>query len=137
VIDGATDRVISVKVGAYPTALAVDTFRNLIYVANTQGDDLTVIDGWTNATERVKVGSFPDRRESDFEQTLYGTTSGRKRDRSRSSQGNDNQRELRNKIYVADATGNQIVVIEGDRAEQQNSGNGSVPFERSSQPVDQ
>ncbi len=49
----------TVKVGKSPTAVAVNEVTNKIYVANTDGGSVTVIDGQSNLTETVKVGRDP------------------------------------------------------------------------------
>ena len=58
VLDGQSDSVIStVDVDARPYVLAVDEATNKIYVSNTFSDVLTIIDGASNKTTKMKIGS--------------------------------------------------------------------------------
>lgn len=41
-------------------AVAVDAAADTVYVANVDGGTVTVIDGATNATSKIAVGSQPD-----------------------------------------------------------------------------
>ena len=67
VIDGATNNTLSVNVGYYPVAVAVNPVTNKIYVVNDCGIDstcagdgtVTVIDGAATVTTTVTVGSYP------------------------------------------------------------------------------
>ena len=45
--------------GAIPLAVAVNPVTNKIYVANENSNNVTVIDGATNTTTTVAVGTFP------------------------------------------------------------------------------
>ena len=49
----------TVSVGKGPLAVAVNPVTNKIYVANFDGDTVTVIDGATNSTATVSVGDHP------------------------------------------------------------------------------
>ena len=46
--------------GTTPWAIAVNPVTNTIYVVNSNSNNVTVIDGATNATATVTAGSFPD-----------------------------------------------------------------------------
>ncbi|MGQ0465722.1 MAG: YncE family protein [Sporichthyaceae bacterium] len=62
----------TVKVGKYPSALAVNSKTNKIYVANRQGHNVTVIDGKTNKTTTVKTGFAPIAvRVNEVTNTIY------------------------------------------------------------------
>ena len=47
-IDGATNSTARVAPGLSPVAVAVNPVTNKIYVANSNSNDVTVIDGATN-----------------------------------------------------------------------------------------
>src|SRR5262249_35925011 len=49
----------TIPVGLDPSAIAVDTATNKIYVVNQISNDVTVIDGATNATSTIPVGFNP------------------------------------------------------------------------------
>ena len=49
----------AIAAGTDPVAVAVDAVTNRIYVANEFSDNVTVIDGATNATKTVAVGKRP------------------------------------------------------------------------------
>ena len=48
-----------IPTGNLPTAVAVNPVTNKIYVANQYSDNVTVIDGATNATTTVPAGTVP------------------------------------------------------------------------------
>ncbi len=53
-------KVVTIPVGANPQGVGVDPLTNTIYVANTGGDNVSVINGATNTvTATVAVGSHP------------------------------------------------------------------------------
>ena len=52
--------IATIPVGAKPYAVAVNSVTNKIYVANTNGYTVTVIDGVTNNTTTVNVGKYPN-----------------------------------------------------------------------------
>ena len=58
VIDGANDAVVAtVNVGNLPYVLAVNPVTNKIFVSNTFSNEITLIDGATNAITTIKAGS--------------------------------------------------------------------------------
>lgn len=60
VIDGVTNDVTTVTVGNNPESLAVNSVTNRIYVANFGGNDVSVIDGETDAViATIAVGPNP------------------------------------------------------------------------------
>ena len=58
VIDGS-NHTTTVNVGASPYQAAINTTTNKIYVANSGGNTVTIIDGATNNTSSVTVGNGP------------------------------------------------------------------------------
>jgi YVTN family beta-propeller protein len=50
----------TVPAGTAPYSVAVNPVTNKIYVANYSSQNVTVIDGATNATTTVMAGSYPD-----------------------------------------------------------------------------
>src|ERR1022692_142881 len=97
VIDGATNATTTVPAGNGPWAIAVNTVTNQIYVANSNtvinqeyvpntSGTVTVIDGATNATTTVPVGSYP---------------------------GAIAVNSVTNKIYVGNRGSNSVTVIDG------------------------
>src|ERR1022692_270134 len=97
VIDGATNATTTVPAGNGPWAIAVNTVTNQIYVANSNtvinqeyvpntSGTVTVIDGATNATTTVPVGSYPDAIAVN---------------------------SVTNKIYVGNRGSNSVTVIDG------------------------
>ncbi len=51
--------VATVPTGTYPTSLDVDTATNTIYVANSNSNNVTVIDGATNTPSTIAAGPNP------------------------------------------------------------------------------
>jgi YVTN family beta-propeller protein len=88
VIDGATNATTTVSVGGAPTALGINPVTNKIYVANNGSNNITVIDGATNATATLtdSTASQPTAVAVDV---------------------------LTNQIYVANAGSATITVIDG------------------------
>jgi YVTN family beta-propeller protein len=86
VIDGATNTTSTVPVGTNPTAVAVNTATNKVYVANQGSNSLTVIDGATNGTATVSVGTQPVAVAVD---------------------------EVTNKIFVANFGSGNVTVVDG------------------------
>jgi len=98
VIDGATNVTTPLLVGTYPgyppggvyplgpIAVAVDPLANKIYVANVNTNSVTVIDGATNNTTSIAVGTNPQAV------ALNSSTS---------------------KIFVADGGSNDVAMIDG------------------------
>jgi YVTN family beta-propeller protein len=56
----AQTAIATIAAGDTPFAIAVNPVTNKIYVANRQGNSLTVIDGATRATVTVEVGIRPE-----------------------------------------------------------------------------
>ncbi len=83
---GAQTLLTNVTVGAYPRAVAVNPTTNKIYVANQNGNSVTVIDGATNNTTTVWTGGSP---------VALAVNS------------------VTNKIYVADSSAASVTVIDG------------------------
>ncbi len=137
VIDGVTNNTTTVQVGSQPRALAVNPVTNKIYVANTAtfifaavaskssktslpnglfspinetstNSSVTVIDGATNATTTLPVGSSP------FSVAVNPVT---------------------NKIYVANEGGNTVTVIDGATNTTTSVTAGSAPFSVAVNPV--
>jgi len=75
-----------ISVGPWPIAVAVNTVTNKIYVANSDSDTVSVIDGANNAVTTVKVGKSPT-------EIAVNT--------------------ITNKIYVAKRGNNTVSVIDG------------------------
>ena len=59
-IDGATGHTTTVNVGPAPYQAAVNTVTNKIYVANSGGNTVTVIDG-TNQSNQQRHCGQPSR----------------------------------------------------------------------------
>jgi DNA-binding beta-propeller fold protein YncE len=60
VIDGATDTVMeTVPTGRFAYAIEIDEALNQIYVANLEGNNVTVINGLTYSTTTLAVGKGP------------------------------------------------------------------------------
>ena len=78
--------VSTVPTGFMPVALAINSVTNKIYVANTNSNTVTVIDGATNSAVTVPVGWAPQAVAVD---------------------------SAINKIYVANANSNTVTVIDG------------------------
>ena len=74
----------TVAAGVTPRAVAVNPVTNKIYVANSNSNNVTVIDGATNSTATVAAGGFP------FAVAVNPVT---------------------NKIYVANVNSNNVTVI--------------------------
>jgi YVTN family beta-propeller protein len=52
--------IATVPTGLAPTAIAIDSVTNMIYVANGGSNSVTVINGSTNATTTINVGEYPN-----------------------------------------------------------------------------
>jgi YVTN family beta-propeller protein len=88
IIDGATNGTSSVTVGAGAQAVAIDSGLNKVYVANTNSNNVTVIDaGNSNAVTTVPTGFSP------IAIAINATT---------------------HKVYVTDNTGASVTVIDGN-----------------------
>ena len=93
--------IATVPVGANPQAVAVNQTTNKIYVANSNGNTVTVIDGITNSpTATVAVGTDP------FAIAVNPAT---------------------NKIYVANFQSNNVTVIDGATNNTTPVNTGTVP----------
>ena len=87
VIDGATGNPTFIGVEAGPTAIAINSVTNTIYVANSGGPGLvSIINGKTNQSTYVNAGKGP-----------------------RSLAVNP----VTNKVYVANFDGNTVTAIDG------------------------
>ncbi len=82
----ASSATQSVLVGRNPTAVAINSVTNKIYVANFLGNTVTVIDGATNNTTTLTTGVYPTALVVN---------------------------EATNKIYVANRGSNTVTVIDG------------------------
>jgi YVTN family beta-propeller protein len=74
-----------VPVGTTPTAMAANPVTNKIYVANKDNNNVTVVDGATNATSTINAGTLP------FAVALNPVT---------------------NQVYVASNSSNNVTVID-------------------------
>ena len=83
---GAQRVTTTVSVGSAPFAVAVNPVTNQIYVANDNGNTVTVINGTTNATTTVSAGSAPSAVAVN---------------------------PITNQIYVTNAASNTVTVING------------------------
>jgi M6 family metalloprotease-like protein len=83
VIDGVTNTATYIATGS-PLAVAVNTSTNKIYFANGYANSVSVLDGATNATSTVPVGSYPSAIAVN---------------------------PLTNRIYVADSESNNVTVL--------------------------
>lgn len=89
VLDKNLRNKTTIPVGSIPCAVAVDSKRNRVYVANYGDNSVTVIDGEKHSTlATVKVGLGPQAIAVDAKANL---------------------------IYVANTHGNSVTVIDGDR----------------------
>ncbi len=79
--------VATVAVGTNPVAVAANLTTNKIFVVNQASNNLTVIDGGSNATFTVKVGLSPSAVAVN---------------------------PITNKIYVANTVGNTVTVVDGN-----------------------
>ncbi len=76
----------TVSVGVHPTAVAVNTVTNKIYIADYSARTITVLDGASKSTTEVQTGAFPSAVAVN---------------------------EITNKIYVANQGDNNVTVIDG------------------------
>ncbi|HWW23083.1 MAG TPA: Ig-like domain repeat protein [Edaphobacter sp.] len=83
---GLRAQTSTVGVGAAPFSVVVNPATNKIYVANYNGNNVTVINGLTNATSTVTTGNAPNAFAVNV---------------------------VTNKIYVANFNGNSLTVIDG------------------------
>ncbi len=91
----------TVATGVLPNAVDVNTTTNKIYVANRNGNSVTVIDGTTNAASTVAVGSGPQAVAVD---------------------------PALNKAYVANANSNTVTIIDGTNNRTSTLGVGNHPI---------
>jgi YVTN family beta-propeller protein len=96
VIDGTTNATANIAAGANPVAVAVNPVTNTIYVANEgsifTAASVTVIDGVTSASSSIDIGAVPSVLPGPFALAVNPLT---------------------NKIYVANNSGNNVIVIDG------------------------
>jgi len=135
----AVKGTVSVNVGKYPSAVAVNPKTNKIYVANNKSKNVTVIDGNTNKTTTVAVGhepvavavnqstnkiyvlnqkgkAAPDAVNADGTGSVTvidGATNKTTTVPVDSEPGALAINEQTNKIYVANAGSNDVTVIDG------------------------
>ena len=89
VVDSKADALIAtVPTGLGPTALAIDSVTNKIYIVNGQAGTVTVLDGATDSTSTIAVGSY----SSPYAIAVNPVT---------------------NTIYVADVGDSSVTVIDG------------------------
>lgn len=98
----------TVPTGYMPVALDVNSVTNKIYVANTNGNSVTVIDGATNSAVTVGAGWAPSAVAVN---------------------------NVSNKIYVANANSNTVTVIDGTNNTSASVGVGSQPMAIAANPV--
>lgn len=129
----------TVKTGKYPSAVAVNSKTNKIYVANRQGNSVTVVDGKTNKPTTVKVGFSPiavrvnEATDKIYVANLAGKDSGGNESTNEPGtvtviDGKTNQTKTvkaglepyalavnskTNKIYVGNQGGNDVTIIDG------------------------
>ncbi len=130
VIDGATNTVCNtctVAAGTTPYAVAVNPATNKIYVANQNSNDVTVIDGTTNAATTVAAGSFPHavaanpvtnkiyvaNYGSGTVTVIDGATNATTTVMASSASWAVAVNPVTNKIYVANYSSNDVTVIDG------------------------
>jgi YVTN family beta-propeller protein len=138
VIDGATNATTTVPAGNGPWAIAVNTVTNQIYVANSNtvinqeyvpntSGTVTVIDGATNATTTVPVGSDPEviavnsvtnkiyvpNYDSNNVTVIDGATNATITVLVGSYPGAIAVNSVTNKIYVGNRGSNSVTVIDG------------------------
>jgi len=89
VIDGATNKTLTVSAGTDPIAVAVNPITNKIYVANQGSNNVTVIDGLTNTPSSIPVGNGPSAVAVN---------------------------PVTNQIYVTNRTSGTVTVIDGNNA---------------------
>jgi YVTN family beta-propeller protein len=82
----AETAVATVPVGSNPRSIAVNPITNVIYVANSQSNNVTIIDGKTDQAATVAVGSVPSFVAVN---------------------------PVTNKIYVANSGDNTVTVLDG------------------------
>ncbi len=68
VIDPAdSDLITTIPVGLYPTALALDTQSNLLFVANTESSSVTSINCTTDIVQNASIATGPSPRSVVFD----------------------------------------------------------------------
>jgi YVTN family beta-propeller protein len=132
VLAGDTDGVTTtgtatVSAGTGPKSAAVNPATNKIYVANSSSNNVTVIDGATNATTTVSVGAYPSavavnpvtnriyvaNQFSDNVTVIDGATNATTTVSAGSGPGAVAVNPVTNKIYVANIHSNNVTVIDG------------------------
>jgi len=87
VIDGYSNKVTNIKVGANPSDIAVNPNTNKVYVTNEKDNTTSIIDGYTNKVTTVNVGANPKGIAINFKT---------------------------NRIYIANYYSNTISIIDGE-----------------------
>ncbi len=129
VIDGNTNAITTVDVGARPETIAVNTVTNRIYVVNDGSASVTVIDGATNATTDVLVPPAPYAvAVNSVTNKIYVTSPGFSivtvidgatnettlvNDPNAKSSYAVAVNQVTNKVYVANNGSNNVTVIDG------------------------
>jgi YVTN family beta-propeller protein len=91
----------TVKAGTTPYSVAVNPVTNKIYVANSNGNNVTVIDGADNSTTTVNAGIDPSSVAVN---------------------------PVTNKVYVANANSSNVTVIDGAANSTATVSAGSLPL---------
>jgi YVTN family beta-propeller protein len=105
---GGQTLVGTVPTGFMPVALDINPVTNKVYVANTNSNSVTVIDGATNSAVTVPAGWAPQAVAVD---------------------------SAINKIYVANSNSNTVTVIDGTNNATSTVGVGSEPMAIAANPV--
>ena len=129
VINGVDNTVAPVPVGSYPMELALDEAGNRVFVVNLLSDSITIIAGSTNTTQAVALpaGSRPHLAAYNPVQKRLYVAFQFPGNLAVVNPGNRTFQMLatgafvtdmvvdkwRNKVYLADPTANQLVVLDG------------------------
>ena len=117
----------AVPAGTVPVAVAVNPVTNKIYVANSGSDNVTVIDGATNATTTVAAGTWPQavgvnpvtnkifvtNHDSDNVTVIDGATNLTTTVAAGTAPEALAVNPVTNKIYVANRDSDNVTVIDG------------------------
>ena len=120
----------TVATGVGPTAIAVNSVTNKIYVANFTSGNVTVIDGSNNSTTTVAVGTSPlavavnsvtnkiyvANRDSNNVTVIDGTNNSTSTVAAGSSPNDVAVNSVTNKIYVLNGVSSNVTVIDGSGA---------------------
>ena len=124
---GAQSVTATLPSGSGPAALTINPATNKIYVANSNGSTLTVIDGATNSTSTIAVGTHPyavavnqktnkiyvANLDSDNVTVIDGTTTHTDTVRAGHFPDAVAVNPATNKIYVANGGSSTVTVIDG------------------------